>query len=181
MTFIDVKSDDWYYDAVKYVCEKGIMIGISDTKFAPDVSTTRGMFVTMLYRLENKPDVEYKNGFKDINPSDYYYDAVYWAKQNNIVTGISETIFDPNTNITREQMITMLYRYAVFKGYDVNELSDLSEFKDSFNISKYAVNPVKWAVETGIITGLDNNVILPLNNASRAQIATMIMRFIENL
>lgn len=181
MSFIDVKSDAWYYNAVKYVCEKGIMVGISDTKFAPDISTTRGMFVTMLYRLENEPNIEHEDVFDDVKSSDYYYNAVYWAKQHNIVTGVSKTKFDPNNNITREQMITMLYRYAIFKGYDVDKLSNLVNFKDVYEISEYALNPFKWAVEANIITGLNNNFISPASNASRGQIATILMRFIENM
>lgn len=181
LPFTDVNENDWYYSAVKYVYDNGLMSGISNTTFAPNANTTRGMIVTVLYRLENQPNVNIDNSFNDVKVSDYYGNAIYWAKQNNIVTGYNSTTFAPNDNITREQMATILYRYAVYKGYTVNKTTDLSSFSDEANINSYALTPIKWAVASNIISGMGDGTISPLGNASRAQIATILMRFIENL
>ena len=181
LPFTDVNENDWYYSAVKYVYDNGLMSGISNTTFAPNANTTRGMIVTVLYRLENQPNVNIDNSFNDVKVSDYYGNAIYWAKQNNIVTGYNSTTFAPNDNITREQMATILYRYAVYKGYTVNKTADLSSFSDEANINSYALTPIKWAVASNIISGMGDGTISPLGNASRAQIATILMRFIENL
>ena len=179
--FTDVNENDWYYDAVKYVYANGLMSGVSDTTFAPNANTTRGMIVTVLYRMENQPNVTIDNSFKDVKSTDYYGNAIYWAKQNNIVSGYNSTTFAPNDNITREQMAAILYRYAAYKGYSVDKTSDLSNFNDTSNISNYALTPIKWAVSSGLISGMGDSAISPLGNASRAQIATILMRFIENL
>lgn len=179
--FTDVNENDWYYDAVKYVYVNGLMSGVSDTTFAPNANTTRGMIVTVLYRMENQPNVTIDNSFKDVKSTDYYGNAIYWAKQNNIVSGYNSTTFAPNDNITREQMAAILYRYAAYKGYSVDKTSDLSNFNDTSNISNYALTPIKWAVSSGLISGMGDGTISPLGNASRAQIATILMRFIENL
>ena len=179
--FTDVNENDWYYDAVKYVYANGLMSGVSDTTFAPNANTTRGMIVTVLYRMENQPNVTIDNSFKDVKSTDYYGNAIYWAKQNNIVSGYNSTTFAPNDNITREQMAAILYRYAAYKGYSVDKTSDLSNFNDTSNISNYALTPIKWAVSSGLISGMGDGTISPLGNASRAQIATILMRFIENL
>lgn len=179
--FTDVNENDWYYDAVKYVYANGLMSGVSDTTFAPNANTTRGMIVTVLYRMENQPNVTIDNSFNDVKSTDYYGNAIYWAKQNNIVSGYNSTTFAPNDNITREQMAAILYRYAAYKGYSVDKTSDLSNFNDTSNISNYALTPIKWAVSSGLISGMGDGTISPLGNASRAQIATILMRFIENL
>ena len=179
--FTDVNENDWYYDAVKYVHANGLMSGVSDTTFAPNANTTRGMIVTVLYRMENQPNVTIDNSFKDVKSTDYYGNAIYWAKQNNIVSGYNSTTFAPNDNITREQIAAILYRYAAYKGYSVDKTSDLSNFNDTSNISNYALTPIKWAVSSGLISGMGDSTISPLGNASRAQIATILMRFIENL
>lgn len=179
--FTDVNENDWYYDAVKYVYVNGLMSGVSDTTFAPNANTTRGMIVTVLYRMENQPNVTIDNSFKDVKSTDYYGNAIYWAKQNNIVSGYNSTTFAPNDNITREQIAAILYRYAAYKGYSVDKTSDLSNFNDTSNISNYALTPIKWAVSSGLISGMGDSTISPLGNASRAQIATILMRFIENL
>ena len=179
--FTDVSEKDWYYNAVKFAYDNGLMSGVSDTAFEPNANTTRGMIVTVMYRLENEPNVNIDNSFKDVKSSDYYGNAIYWAKQNNIVTGYNSTTFAPNDNITREQMTAILYRYASYKGYSVDKTSDLSEFTDVSNINDYALKPVKWAVASNLISGMGDSTISPLGNASRAQIATILMRFIENL
>ena len=179
--FTDVNENDWYYDAVKYVYVNGLMSGVSDTTFAPNANTTRGMIVTVLYRMENQPNVTIDNSFNDVKSTDYYGNAIYWAKQNNIVSGYNSTTFAPNDNITREQIAAILYRYAAYKGYSVDKTSDLSNFNDTSNISNYALTPIKWAVSSGLISGMGDSTISPIGNASRAQIATILMRFIENL
>ena len=181
LPFTDVSEKDWYYEAVKYVYDNALMSGVSDKTFAPNANTTRGMIVTVLYRLENEPDVNIDNSFNDVKPSDYYANAIYWAKKNNIVTGYNSTTFAPNDNITREQMATILYRYAAYKGYSIDKTSDLSGFTDVSNINDYALKPIKWAVSSNLISGMGDSTISPQGNASRAQIATILMRFIENL
>ena len=179
--FTDVSEKDWYYDAVKFAYDNGLMSGVSSTAFEPNANTTRGMIVTVMYRLENEPNVNIDNSFEDVKPSDYYGNAIYWAKQNNIVTGYNSTTFAPNDNITREQMAAILYRYASYKGYSVDKISDLSQFSDVSKINDYALKPIKWAVASNLISGIGDSTISPLGNASRAQIATILMRFIENL
>lgn len=179
--FTDVSEKDWYYDAVKFAYDNGLMSGVSSTAFEPNANTTRGMIVTVMYRLENEPNVNIDNSFEDVKPSDYYGNAIYWAKQNNIVTGYNSTTFAPNDNITREQMAAILYRYASYKGYSVDKISDLSQFSDVSKINDYALKPIKWAVASNLISGMGDSTISPLGNASRAQIATILMRFIENL
>ena len=179
--FTDVSEKDWYYDAVKFAYDNGLMSGVSSTAFEPNANTTRGMIVTVMYRLENEPNVNIDNSFEDVKPSDYYGNAIYWAKQNNIVTGYNSTTFAPNDNITREQMAAILYRYASYKGYSVDKISDLSQFSDVSKINDYALKPIKWAVASNLISGMGDSTISPLGNASRAQIATILMRFIEDL
>lgn len=179
MSFSDVKSADWYYDAVKYVYENGIMAGTSTTKFSPDTNLTRGMIVTMLYRVEDQPTVTATNKFTDVKSGDYYYDAVRWAAQNGIVTGTSSTTFSPNTNITRQDLATILYRYVKeYKGQTAS-LGTLTGFADASQVSDYASSAMKWAVGKGIVNGVAGS-LLPKGNATRAQAATMFQRLLAN-
>lgn len=179
--FADVDELDWFYDAVVYVYNEGMMDGISATQFAPNSNLTRGMVVTMLYRLEGEPRVTGSSGFDDVASGAWYADAVTWAAENGIVNGVSDTEFAPNVNITREQLAAILYRYAEYNDYDVSGRDDLSEFTDRSSISSYALDAMRWAVDEGLITGITNTTIEPQGTATRAQAATMFMRFMSTV
>lgn len=179
--FIDVDENDWFYDAVTYVYSEGMMDGVSDTQFAPNSNLTRGMVVTMLYRLEDEPRVTGSSGFDDVASGAWYADAVTWAAENGIVNGVSDAEFAPNDNITREQLAAILYRYAEYNDYDVSGRDDLSEFTDRDSISGYALDAMRWAVDEGLITGITDTTIEPQGTATRAQAATMFMRFMSTV
>lgn len=182
--FADVAADAWYADAAQYVYENGMMSGTSETTFSPDVTTTRGMIVTILYRLEGSPDLSNENlgyPYADVDANAYYADAVYWARQNGIVSGMSAEQFAPNDAITREQMAAILYRYAQFKGYDVSVKADLSVYTDAAQVSTYATDAMAWANGAQLITGASATTLTPAGNATRAQVATILMRFCENI
>lgn len=182
--FADVAADAWYADAVQYVYENGMMSGTSETTFSPDLTTTRGMIVTILYRLEGSPDLSNENlgyPYADVDANAYYADAVYWARQNGIVSGMSAEQFAPNNAITREQMAAILYRYAQFKGYDVSAKADLSVYTDAAQVSAYATDAMAWANGAQLITGTSATTLTPAGNATRAQVATILMRFCENI
>lgn len=177
-TFSDVKSDDWYYEAVKYGYENGLMQG-TDNGFEPDGKMTRAMLVTVLYRLEKAELTDGENPFTDVEDGTWYTNAVIWAKETRIVTGVTETEFAPNDNITREQTVTILYRYAKYKGYDVEVSGELSKFSDMDEISSFAFDAFRWAIESGIINGTSENTLSPKDGATRAQLAAILMRFCE--
>ena len=179
--FEDVYVSDWYFDAVQYVYENDMMAGTSDTTFSPNQTTTRGMIVTILYRLEGEPTVTGTTAFTDVTADQYYANAVAWAVQNGIVAGSDATTFAPNNAITREQMAAILYRYAQFKGYDVSAKADLSTYIDAADVSAYATDAMAWASQTGLITGTSATTLSPAGQATRAQVATILMRFCENV
>ena len=180
MPFTDVKEGSWFYDAVAYVYEKGMMNGTSNTSFAPEGSTTRGMIVTILWRLEDQPSADIAAAFSDVKAGSYYEKAVAWAAENNIVNGYSAAKFGPNDNITREQMAAILYRYAQLKKIDVSagENTDLSSYTDAASISSYAVPSFKWACASEIIQG-SGGKLTPSGDATRAQVAAIFKRFCE--
>ena len=178
--FTDVATTAWYYDAVEYMYENGMMNGTSDTTFSPNATTTRAMIVTMLHRLEGEPDASDVN-FTDIASGMYYADAVAWAQENGVVTGTSETTFSPDQAITREQLATILYRYAQVKGYDVTASTDLAAYTDAAQISAFALTAMQWANAEGLITGNTATTINPTGDATRAEVATILMRFAENV
>ena len=178
--FTDVAENAWYADAVQYVYEKGIMNGTSTTSFSPNETTTRAMIVTMLHRLEDTPSAV-SSGFTDVAAGAWYADAVAWAAANGVVNGISDSSFAPETAITREQLATILYRYAQLKGYDVSVSGNLSGYADVSQISEYAITAMQWANENGLITGNTATTLNPQGNATRAEVATILMRFIENM
>ena len=180
--FADVSVDAWYADAVQYVVDKGMMNGTSENSFSPDETTTRGMIVTMLHRLENEPAAS-ASAFNDVAAGSWYADAVAWAAAQGVVNGISDTAFAPDTAITREQMAAILYRYAQLKGYDVSvgENTNILSYTDAASISEYAIPAMQWACGAGLITGDTATTLNPLGNATRAEVATILMRFLEQL
>ena len=182
LPFTDVKTGDWFYEAVQYVYDKGMMTGVSADRFAPASTTTRGMIVTILYRLENEPAVSGGSAFTDVESGAWYADAVAWAAANDIVNGTSATTFAPNSPITREQMATMLYRFAQYKGMDAVTLQEnLTGYPDGDQVSDYAIPAMNWAVGQGLIAGMENGTLVPQGSATRAQVATILMRFCENI
>ena len=182
LPFTDVKTGDWFYEAVQYVYDKGMMTGVSADRFTPASTTTRGMIVTILYRLENEPAVSGDLPFTDVERGAWYANAVAWAAANDIVNGTSATTFAPNSPITREQMATMLYRFAQYKGMDAVTLQEhLTGYPDGDQVSDYAIPAMNWAVGQGLIAGMENGTLVPQGSATRAQVATILMRFCESI
>ena len=180
LPFHDVTEGDWFYDAVRYAYETGLMDGVGDSLFAPNSETTRAQLVTILYRLAGQPAVSGDLIFTDVEVGTWYTDAVAWAAENGIVNGTTDTTFAPGEDITREQLVTVLYRYAESKGYDVSASADLSGYPDAGQVQDYAQPAMAWAVAEGIVEGVDGN-LNPAGNATRAQIATILMRFCEGV
>ena len=179
--FVDVAEGDWFYDAVVYAYQNELMDGVGGNRFAPNSETTRAQLVTILYRLEGEPAVSGDLPFTDVEAGIWYTDAILWAAQNNIVNGVSDTEFAPGDEITRQQLVTILYRYAEAKGYDVSASADLSGYPDAGQVQDYAQPAMAWAVAENIIQGMEDGTLKPAGNASRAQIATILMRFCEDV
>ncbi|MBQ2297342.1 MAG: S-layer homology domain-containing protein, partial [Ruminiclostridium sp.] len=179
LPFTDVAEKDWFYDGVSFVYEKGIMNGLTATTFGPSASTTRGMVVTMLWRMEDQPQAQSGAAFADVKEGAYYAQAIDWAAENGIVNGTSDTTFAPDQSVTRQQLAAILYRYSQYKGYDVTAQGDLTTFGDWEQVSDYAVEPMEWAVGSALIQGIDDNLV-PGGSATRAQLATIFSRFITN-
>ena len=239
LPFTDVKTGDWFYEAVQYVYDKGMMTGVSADRFAPASTTTRGMIVTILYRLENEPAVSGGSAFTDVENGAWYADAVAWAAANDIVNGTSATTFSPNGtmtramlvtalwrlegepaaagtsgfpdvkpdawyteavdwasqtdivsgtgagfdpegSVTREQIASILYRYAKLKGWDVSKTANLQDFADGTDTSAWATRAMEWAYAEKLITGKDGNRLDPQGQATRAEVAAILMRLLES-
>ena len=179
--FVDVAEGDWFYDAVVYAYQNELMDGVGGNRFAPNSETTRAQLVTILYRLEGEPAVSGDLPFTDVESGTWYTDAILWAAQNNIVNGVNDTEFAPGDDLTRQQLVTILYRYAEAKGYDVSASADLSGYPDAGQVQDYAQPAMAWAVAENIIQGMEDGTLKPAGNASRAQIATILMRFCEDV
>ena len=179
LNFTDVKESDWFFKGVEYVVDKGIMSGVSENEFAPSGKLTRAMLVQMLYNMESRPACDAENAFMDVPVGQWYTDAVIWANDAKIVSGMGEGLFAPNMEITREQMVAMLYNYAKYKGYDVTASADLSAFADTASVSAWAQPAMQWAVAEGYISGMGDSQLAPQGTATRAEIASVIMRFME--
>ena len=173
----------WWRKAVEYVINKDLMNGVSDTEFAPYATTTRAMLVTILWRQAGSPVVKGDMPFEDVESNTWYTEAVRWAAANGIVDGVSDTEFAPNVKITREQMVTIFYRYAQYKKVNVNKGDDatVTTFADVEEISSWAYEAMEWACGVKFVEGKENNNIDPTGNAIRAEVATLIMRFIEDV
>lgn len=180
--FTDVHEGDWFYEDVAYVYEKGLMAGTSKTTFSPNATTTRGMVVTVLYRLEGSPAVSDTAAFDDVANGAYYQNAAAWAVANGITSGYGNGKFGPNDPITREQFAAFLYRYAKYKGLDVSvgEDTNILSYNDALTISEYAFPAMQWLCGEGIMQGNNGN-LMPAGNATRAQIAALLHRFCENV
>lgn len=175
LPFADVSYTNWYYDAVKFVYDKGIMDGVSYYRFAPDATITRGMVVTMLWRMAGEP-YESSAGFTDVASGRYYSTAVAWAAKNGIVEGMTSSTFAPDQAITREQLASILYRYARWLGFSGTG-TDISGYTDAGKVSGYAYDAMCWAVRSGVVTGTSAKVLDPQGTATRAAAAQMFMNF----
>ncbi|MCI6730697.1 MAG: S-layer homology domain-containing protein, partial [Clostridiales bacterium] len=176
--FSDLDTSRWYHEGVDYVLENGLMKGMGDGIFAPNGTVTRGMIVTMLYRMAGEPAVESEAPFTDVASGRYYAKAVAWAYENDIVRGITDTRFAPEASATREQLMTFLYRYAAFAGQDVSARGSLDGFSDGGTVSTFARESMGWAVAEGLLVGSAGQ-LMPKDTATRAQLATIIFRFLE--
>lgn len=176
--FQDVHEDDWFAPSVQYVYDREIMTGINETCFAPADVLNRAQFATILYRMEGEPEVEYHKVFSDIPDEAYYSNAVIWANENKIITGYANGEFGPGDNITREQLATMMFRYAQYKGYDVDARADLQVYPDAGDITEFATDAVQWMVAKELIRG-DQGKINPQGDTNRAQCAVIIYRFMK--
>lgn len=181
LPFTDVASGSWYYDSVAYVYEQGLMGGTGEGRFSPDLTTSRAMIVTILYRLEGSPAVSGGASFADVTAGQWYSDGVAWASANGIVTGYSNGSFGPDDTITREQMAAILYRHARYKGYDLSAQAALDGYADAAQVSAYAADAMKWAVGSGLITGTSGTTLSPAGSATRAQAAVILARFCQTL
>ena len=173
-SFTDVRSTDWFSDAVSYVQERGLMSGTSATNFSPNEPTTRAMLVTVLYRAAGQPETTGQSSFADVLARDYFANAVAWASENNIVTGYSRTRFGSNDPVSREQIATLLWRYA-----GSPSAGSAQNFADRNQISDYAADAVNWARANGIVNGRPGNRFDPKANATRAEVATILRNFLS--
>ena len=178
LPFVDVHENDWFYDVVRYVYDKGLMTGTSDTEFSPNLTTTRGMIVSILNRLEGGPTAE-AAGFTDVADGDWYADAVNWAASEGIVVGFEDDTFRPNDLITREQLAAIFCNYAEWKGMDISSRADLSNYNDAASVSSWAAETVQWAAAEGLISGMPGDLLAPQGSATRAQVAAILERFLE--
>lgn len=180
--FSDVNETDWFYDSIMSAYESGLMQGMSENSFEPSSKLTRAMFITVMNRISDIPKVKGQSVFVDVDDSAWYADAVAWGYENKIISGISETEFAPNDYITREQIATILYRYAKYKDVNVDNIAneaDMSPYPDAVQISNWAINAMRYCISKKIITGDDTGNIFPQNYASRVEMAAMIVRFIQ--
>ena len=178
--FKDIMDNDWYYSAVDFVYSRNLFGGTLPNTFSPGVPMTRGMFVTVLHRLDGRPNAGSGGQFPDVrDASHYYYNAVTWANANNIVRGYSDGTFRPNESITREQMAAIIYRYAEYKRLDLSATeSTYITFPDRTDVSSYAADAMRWAVSKGVING-SNGKLMPKSTATRAQVAQIIFNYIK--
>ena len=180
--FIDVSESAWYYAAIDYVYKNGLFAGTAANTFSPGTPMTRGMFVTVLHRLDGLPAAGSGGGFSDVaSTSLYYYDAVTWANDKGIVTGYTDGTFQPDRAVTREEMAAIMHRYASYKGRDMQAAGEAYDlFPDAADVSSYAVAPMRWAVSREIIRGSGGR-LLPRNTATRAEVAQIVYNFCESI
>ena len=183
--YVDVPDEShWAHVGIDFALKTGLFYGTSETTFAPDATMTRAMLVTVLYRLEGKPETTAENPFEDIADGEWYTNAVVWAAANGIVTGVKDGIFNPDGEITREQMAAILFRYTKFKGLPLNDGDYVEEYPDIDKVSPYAAEAMRWANAEGLINGMGSGktvILAPDGNATRAQVAAIFMRYVQNV
>ena len=175
--YVDVDQSLWYHEFIDYAIANGIMVGTGANTFAPNANLSRAMMVRIFYNIEGQPTNGEAVTFTDVLAGEWYYDAVAWASANDIVTGYSAAEFGPNDNVTREQMVTMLYRYANYKGYDTSIRGELNAFADGGAVSSWATAAMQWAVGSEFVNGRDAAHLAPLGTASRVEIATIMTKY----
>jgi len=175
--FVDVNEGDWWHEAVDYVVDKGYMNGMDTTHFGPGLTMNRAQFVTVLYRMEGSPAVTNTGIFADVPAGQFYTEAAYWALETGITTGATPTTFNPGGQLTRTELVTFMYRFAKYKGYDISATADLSGYRDESQILSFAVEPWNWAVTHGIVSGVTSDTLAPMSLTNRAQAATIFQRF----
>ncbi|MEE0206596.1 MAG: 5'-nucleotidase C-terminal domain-containing protein [Peptococcaceae bacterium] len=180
LPFIDVDPDSWYYGAVEYAYENGLMNGVAADQFAPQTTLTRAMMAAVLANLENG-SANTSGSFNDVADGAWYADAVNWAAENGIVNGYEDGTFRPDAPLTREQMAAFLYNYAAYKGYDVSATNDLAQFSDAAQVSSWAADVVKWAVGADLLHGVGDDKLAPTGTATRAEVAAILANFCENV
>ena len=179
--FRDVNRTAWYFDSVSFAFANGLFDGTDASTFTPDAPMTRAMLVAVLWRMEGEPTAQKESNFSDVTAGLWYEKAVAWAAENGIVSGYGNGRFGSNDPITREQMAVILMSYAKFKGYDVSATTDLTKFTDSTRISSWATAAMQWANARGLVSGTGTNTLAPKGDATRAQVAAILMRFVENI
>ena len=177
LPFADMTNDDWYREAVAFMYKNGLMVGVSDDLFGVNTNTTRGMMAAVIYRLEKEPNVTFAKEFADVDNGKWYSLAVTWANANRVAVGYDNGSFGPDDNVTREQLVAMLYRYAANKGFDVSKKAELSKFADAGKVSGYARDAMSWAVSEGIIVGRSEDTLAPTAQALRVEVASIFQRF----
>ena len=181
--FTDVKSGSWYYGAVRWCCGNGYLSGTSDTVFSPHDLVNRAQAVTVAWHIDGSEEAgtDDKTPFADVLPERWYTDAVIWAKKNGVTSGITDTEFAPDQSVTREQLVAFLYKFAAYKGSDVSASASLDRFTDAASVSGWAKTAVKWAVASGMISGKGGGKLAPKDPATRAELAVIIKKFIQNV
>ena len=179
--FSDVARGSWYFDAVEKIAELGLFAGTSATEFSPDMPMTRAMLVTVLHRLDGNPAASAGVTFNDVALDTWYTDAIAWASENGIVNGYTEDTFGTNDSISRQDMVTILYRYLKYKGVTPAEGTALDAYTDAASVSDYAKPAMQWAYAMGLIKGTSDTTLSPKDNCTRAQVATIILRYTENI
>ena len=177
--FTDVPSSEWYYDSVKFAYVNGLMSGTATDRFSPKENTSRAMIVSILHRLEGKPEAD-AAGFADVKAGIWYESAVSWAADAGIISGYSDVLFGPEDFITREQLASIMYRYSSVKGYDTKVSSNLNMFTDADKVSDWANYAMKWAIGSNLLSGKGNGILDPNGYATRAEAAAILKRFIES-
>ena len=178
--FVDVDTSRWYHEGLDYVVEYEIMNGITENCFAPNENITRGMVMTILYRMASSPEVTGGSPYTDVAENRYFSQAVAWAAEQGIATGYPDGTFRPNQPVTRQELVTFYWRYANLAGCDmtISQGASLAEYQDGDSVKPYAKEAMLWAVDTGLIRGVDANTLAPNSTASRAMAATMLYRMV---
>lgn len=175
--FVDVTEGHWARKAIEWAYGKNIFAGTSKTTFAPNAATTRGMIITVLFRMEGSPGGFEKAAFSDVAADSYCATALGWGSKHGVIKGYTSEKYGPEDNITREQMVAILYRYAEFKNYALNKTSSLDKFTDGKQVAEYAKQAMRWAVASDLFSGKGNGILDPTGKATRAEVATILMRF----
>lgn len=174
-------NNHWAEDAIDFATAHGMFSGTSATTFTPDGTMTRGMIAVVLHNFDDNPDHAFTGSFEDVHPTSWYADGIHWMVDSGIAGGYGDGRFGAEDKITREQLATFLYNFAKVKGYDVSGRADLGRFTDGSSVSSYATETMSWAVDNGLFGGMGDGTLAPQGNATRAQVATILMRFVENL